>query len=75
MVEMANMPAAKLREFTETVSAQRGSTVKEFTVERNKISMVKACPGSIAAISSTYAETRLKRWIKRRRQASPRKSA
>lgn len=55
MVEMANMPTKELLEFTTNVSAKRGCTVKDFRVERNKISMVKACPGSVAEISSTYS--------------------
>jgi len=63
MVEMANMPAAKLREFTETVSAKRGCTVKEFSVERNKISMVKACPVVSRRLPALTAEMHLKPWI------------
>lgn len=55
MVEMANMPAKQLLEFTTNASVKRGCTVKDFTVERNKISMVKSCPGSVAEISSTYS--------------------
>ena len=54
MVEMANMPAQKIRDFTETVSAKRGCTVKDFRTEANRISMVKSCPGSVAVVSSTY---------------------
>ena len=53
MVETANMSIVLL-EYTETVRAKRESPVKDLRLEGSKVSMVKACPGSVAAISSTY---------------------
>jgi len=58
MVATANAPAMEVKQATEKLSARQGCTLKEFTMDGNKMSMIKACGAKTSVIVSTYSGDR-----------------
>lgn len=58
MVATANAPAAEVKKNAEKLSTRQGCTIKEFTMDGNKMSMTKVCGAKTSVIASTYSSDR-----------------
>jgi hypothetical protein len=58
MVATANAPAAEVKKNAEKLSDRQGCTIKEFTMDGNKMSMTKVCGAKTSVIASTYSGDR-----------------
>ena len=58
MVATANAPATEVKQAAEKLSTAQGCTIKEFTMDGNKMSMTKVCGAKTSVIVSTYSGDR-----------------
>jgi Protein of unknown function (DUF3617) len=58
MVAVGNAPATEVKQAAEKLSTAQGCTIREFTMDGNKMSMTKVCGAKTSVIVSTYSGDR-----------------